>query len=112
MPIIKSAKKRVRQETVRRARNTAFKSQLKTEVKALQTAVDGGKKPEIDKQLSVVYSSIDKAVKKNIYHKNKAAHKKAQAAKLVKESSAKTPTKSVTKKPTAKKAPAKKVTKE
>lgn len=102
MPIIKSAKKRVRVAGKAAARNSKTKRNLKAAVKALHGAIkSGGKKT--DKQLKKAHSTIDTAVKKNVIHKNKAARKKSQAAKAAK-SAAGVTKKSVAKKPTAKKA--------
>jgi small subunit ribosomal protein S20 len=104
MPIIKSAKKRVRVAEKANAKNLRSKRLLRNSVKSLKTAITGGNaKLIVDKQRKV-QSEIDKAVKKNLMHKNKAARKKAQLAKQVK-------TASTIKKPVAKKASAKKNTK-
>lgn len=82
MPIIKSAKKRVRVAAKATARNSRTKRSLKTAVKALHSAVSGGK--GVTKELKKAQSAIDKAVKKNVIHKNKAARKKSQLAKAAK----------------------------
>jgi small subunit ribosomal protein S20 len=73
MPIIKSAKKR--QKTARKAtvRNFKTKRRLKTAIKNLT-------KSTTLKNFSVVQSNIDKAAKKHIIHKNKAARLKRKTA--------------------------------
>lgn len=102
MPIIKSAKKRVRVAHKATVRNVRTKRTLKTAVKDLQKALtSGGKKA--DEALRDAQSAIDVAAKKNVIHKNKAARKKSQLAKLAKANKI-TPAK----KPTVKKTPAKK----
>lgn len=83
MPIIKSAIKRARQETVRRARNDVTKRAVKQEYKTLVKMVET-KDKKVQEQLNKVQSTLDTAVKKNIIHKNKAARKKASASKLAK----------------------------
>lgn len=118
MPIIKSAKKRVRTANKAAVRNAKAKRSLKSAVKAFQAAIDGGSKAKIAKTLSEAQSAVDVAAKKNIIHKNKAARKKAQLAKQAKSadkspkrqaSAEKTPPKkAVTKKPAAKKSATKK----
>lgn len=118
MPIIKSAKKRVRTTAKASTRNSKTKRSLKTAVKAFHASITGGTKDASEKQ-SKAQSEIDKAVKKNVMHKNKAARKKSQLAKAAKAAGAKPATKKVAakkttakpataKKPAAKKAPAKK----
>lgn len=83
MPIIKSAIKRARQNHVRRARRQPFKTHMKTMMRKMTDLVKEGKKDEAGKLLAVVYKSIDTAAKKNIIHKNNAARKKSQMAKLI-----------------------------
>lgn len=108
MPIIKSAKKRVKVAAKATARNSVTKRRLREALKAFQTSLKGGKSADINKAKSEVDSAIDTAAKKNIMHKNKAARKKAQVASAAKKAGAK-PAKATAKKPaTAKKAPAKK----
>jgi ribosomal protein S20 len=77
MPILKSAKKALR-ASVRKA---GFNQQVKSRVKSASDAVK--KKPSME-ALSAAYSAIDKAVKRKVFHKNKAARLKGQLAKLVK----------------------------
>ena len=90
MPIIKSAKKRVRVAHKAAVRNSKTKRSLKTALKALAA------KPSSDNHSSA-QSNIDKAVKKGLIHKNKAARMKKQAAATAKAAGVKR---------TAKKAPA------
>lgn len=115
MPIIKSAKKRVKVAHKATARNTKTKRTFRTAVKAFQASLTSGK--NAPKTLSEAQSSIDKAVKKGVLHKNAAARKKSQLAKKAKAAGVKTvgtakkaaPAKpAAAKKPVAKKAPAKK----
>lgn len=129
MPIIKSAKKRVKVARKATVRNSKTKRSLRVAIKAFQTAVTGGKKTAGDTH-SKAQSAIDKAAKKGVMHKNKAARKKKQLAAQAKaagvkptvgtkKTAAKKPAvkkaapakKTVAKKPAAKKAPAKKTTK-
>ena len=105
MPIIKSAKKRVRVAKKAAVRNTKTKRSLKDALKAFHRAVTGGKKDAKELQ-SKAQSALDKAVKKGVLHKNKAARKKSQAAKTAKAGAS--ASKTTAKKPAAKKAPVKK----
>jgi small subunit ribosomal protein S20 len=103
MPIIKSAKKRVRTATKAAVRNSKTKRSLRTAFKGF------GSKPSSASH-SEVQSNLDKAVKKGVIHKNKAARLKKQAAKRAKAAGVK-PAKATPKKaaaPVKKAAPAKK----
>lgn len=96
--------KRMRQETVRRARNRQVKDVLRTELKALSNAVVAGNKAKAGEQLQRAQSQLSRAVKKNLIHKNTAARKLAQLNTLAKSINAKVV-------PAAKKASAKPATK-
>ncbi len=80
MPIIKSAKKRVKVATKATIRNSKTKRSLKAAVKAFGSALAATDKKKAVKALDKVQSELDRAAKKGILHKNKAARKKAQAA--------------------------------
>lgn len=102
MPIIKSAIKRMRQTTKRRARNVTAKRDLKGAVKAFLAKPDA-------KNLSAAQSELDTMVKKNLLPKNTAARRKAQLARVAKEAGVKTgvTAKKAAAKPAAKKPAAK-----
>jgi small subunit ribosomal protein S20 len=113
MPIIKSAKKRVRTANKAAVRNSKTKRSLKTALKAFHQAIAGSKK-DATAEHRKAQSALDSAGKKRVMHKNKVARKKSQLSKVAKAAgvnphtaSAKKP---VTKKPATKKAPAKKPT--
>jgi ribosomal protein S20 len=101
MPIIKSAKKRVKVARKAAVRNSKTKRNLKTALKAFTS------KPTATAH-STSQSNLDKAVKKGIMHKNKANRLKKQLAARAKAAGVK-PTKAV-KKPAAAKPVAKKTT--
>ena len=110
MPIIKSAKKRVKVANKAAVRNSKTKRSLKTSMKAFTAAITG-KDKKADVALSKVQSDIDKAAKKGIMHKNKAARKQAQLAKAAKAAGVKPAAKAKATKPVAapkKASPAKK----
>jgi small subunit ribosomal protein S20 len=81
----KSAKKRIEINKRNRLRNKYYKTSVRTLIKLFfanleiyktsQTVEDKKKVQEI---LNSVYSLIDKGTKKNIFHKNLAARKKAK----------------------------------
>jgi small subunit ribosomal protein S20 len=74
MPIIKSAKKALRQTKKRTAANKAMKRELKAEIKKVSVSGD-------QKSVSQIYSMLDKLAKKHVFHKNKAARIKSKIAK-------------------------------
>lgn len=78
MPNIKSAKKRVKVTATKTLRNKMFKSQMKTTVKKFNAAVESGDKAAAAEAYKAAVIVVDKAVKRNIIHKNAAAHKKSQ----------------------------------
>jgi small subunit ribosomal protein S20 len=85
MPIIKSAKKRVKQSEKARKRNYPVRTKMKTGIKKVLDAVKDGDKKKAEDLLSKAYKIIDTAAKKNIIHKNNAARKKSMLARRVDE---------------------------
>jgi len=111
MPIIKSAKKRVRTAQKGSIRNSRTRRNLKDSIKIFDAVLAKGKTKEVNTALQNAYSAIDTAVKKNVIHKNSAAKKKSKLASSMKSKKIKltAKTKKVpAKKPVTKKAPAKK----
>ena len=78
MPNIKSAKKRVLVTDKKNAQNKSANSALKTTLKKFDAAVAEGNRAEADSAYKVAVQAVDKAVAKNLIHKNKAARKKSQ----------------------------------
>ena len=83
MPIIASAKKRVKTAEKAAIRNSKTKRTLKGALKAFHKALTGGSK-ETKKLQSKAQSALDTAAKKGVMHKNKVARKQAQVAKAAK----------------------------
>ncbi len=77
MPNIKSAKKRVLIAEVRRERNMAVKTKMKTQLKKFATAVEAGDKEAAAKELQASVSVLDKTAGKGIIHRNAAARHKS-----------------------------------
>jgi ribosomal protein S20 len=117
MPIIKSAKKRVRVAEKAAIRNSKTKRAMKTALKAFGVAVAGGAATAavLHERHAAATSNVDKATKKNLIHKNKAARIKSKLArdakaaataekpKTAKQAAPKAATKSPAKKPAASK---------
>ena len=78
MPIIKSAKKKLKQDKKREIQNKKYLVNYKKAVKNLSKKTKNKKDA-----LKSVYSLIDKAAKKKLIKKQKAARLKSRAAKLV-----------------------------
>jgi small subunit ribosomal protein S20 len=74
MPITKSAKKALRQDRRRAISNRLTRQQLKRAMAQIK------KKPP--KDLTEIYRLLDRAAKKGIIHKNKAARLKSRLAKI------------------------------
>lgn len=101
MPIIKSAKKRVRVATKATIRNSKTKRSLKAAIKAFGQALKSTDKKQAVTALDKVQSELDKAAKKGVIHRNKAARKKAQAARAAKAAGTPAPAKTKAAKPKA-----------
>ena len=78
MPNHKSAEKRVRQSEKRRTINRAHRTKVRTYIKKLRAALEGGKGEDIQKVLPETISVIDKSVQKGVLHKNAAARYKSR----------------------------------
>jgi small subunit ribosomal protein S20 len=83
MPNIKQQKKRVRIAAQERLENLRYGSTVKTLTRRLRTAVDDGNQDTIASAHRELVRWIDKAASRGALHRNTAARKKAQAAKLV-----------------------------
>lgn len=125
MPIIKSAKKRVKVTKKATIRNVKTKRSLKAALKNFHASLTGKGAAEAHAKAQ---SNLDKAGKKGVMHKNKVARKKKQLAAAAKKAGVKTTSgvkatkkatpakkaapktaaKKTSAKPAAKKAPAKK----
>lgn len=77
MPVTKSAKGALKQSKRRRGENLRVEKNLKSAIKAFRITPTPA-------NLTKAYSSIDRAAKVHVIHKNKAARLKSSLAKLVK----------------------------
>ncbi|NUP75645.1 MAG: 30S ribosomal protein S20 [Sinomonas sp.] len=83
MANIKSQKKRILTNEKARQRNMAVKSELKTLIRAVNTAVEAADKDRAAAALLRASKKLDKAVSKGVIHKNQAANRKSGIAKKV-----------------------------
>ena len=87
----KSAEKRIRTNERNRLQNRFYKSSVRTltkkflkDLEVYKDSKNPEQKEKLTKMLGSVYSLIDKATKRNVFHKNTAARKKAQLAAYLK----------------------------
>ncbi|MEV8040290.1 30S ribosomal protein S20 [Arthrobacter sp. NPDC080082] len=83
MANIKSQKKRILTNEKARLRNNAVKSELKTAIRAVNTAVASEDKDAASAALVSASRKLDKAVSKGVLHKNNAANRKSAISKKV-----------------------------
>jgi small subunit ribosomal protein S20 len=87
MPNIKQQKKRVRVAAEQRLENLRYRSTIKTLAKRLEAAVHDGDSAAVDAEHRNLVKLIDRAVSRGALHRNAAARKKAQAARVASGSS-------------------------
>ena len=81
MPNIKSSVRSVKTDAERRAKNFAVRSTVKTATRKTLEAISGKQADEAKTLLTTAVSTIDKAAKKGVIHKNAAARKKSRLMK-------------------------------
>nr|YP_008519831.1 ribosomal protein S20 [Microchloropsis salina]AGI99185.1 ribosomal protein S20 [Microchloropsis salina]AHX25482.1 30S ribosomal protein S20 [Microchloropsis salina] len=91
MANIKSAKKRVRVGERNRKMNRFYKSNIKTlvkkyrlSIKTFETTRDVETYETLQTLISKIYSKIDKAAKKKVFHLRKAARQKSRISNVLK----------------------------
>jgi small subunit ribosomal protein S20 len=82
------ARKRAKQNTVRRLRNHSQRSSVRTAIKKLEAAIETGDQAQAKDAYQESASIIDKATVKGLHHKNRAARLKSRLNKRVKEMAA------------------------
>ena len=80
MPQHKSAEKRVRQTAKRRAHNRYYKVMMRNALKAVRSA---GTEEELIEKARVATRVLDRLAVKGIIHKNYAANRKSQMARMI-----------------------------
>jgi small subunit ribosomal protein S20 len=83
MPNIKQQEKRVHTAARERLQNLHYRSTVKTFTRRLRDAVDAGDASKVEDEHRALVRWIDKAASNGAIHRNTAARKKAQAARLV-----------------------------
>jgi small subunit ribosomal protein S20 len=82
MANIRQQKKRIRIAGVERVENLRYRSTIKTLTKRLTAAVEGGDTDGAETEHRNLVKWIDRAVARGALHRNTAARKKSQAARL------------------------------
>ena len=83
MPNIKQQEKRVRLAARQRTENLRWRSTAKTLMRRLREAADGGDAAAVGERHRELVSWLDKAASRGKLHRNTAARRKSQAAKLL-----------------------------
>ena len=82
MANIKQQKKRVRIQARQRLENLRYRSTIKTLTKRLEAAAGAGDAEQIAVEHRELVRTIDRAATRGALHRNTAARKKSQAAKI------------------------------
>ena len=85
MPNTTSAKKRLRQNVIRRTRNRSLKSVVRKHMRQVREAVAAGNVEEAESGFRVAAKHLDRAGAKNVIHPNKAARHKSRLQTLIKQ---------------------------
>jgi small subunit ribosomal protein S20 len=83
MPNIRQQEKRVRSAARQRLENLRYRSTIKTLARRLEAAVADGDAEGVAAEHRELVRMIDRAAVRGAIHRNAAARKKAQAARLV-----------------------------
>jgi small subunit ribosomal protein S20 len=84
MPNTASAKKRMRQDSVRRARNRATKSGLRTQLRKVREAITAKDAETSQTEFRTLVQKLDKAARKKVIHPNRAARTKSRLSHAIK----------------------------
>ncbi len=76
----KSAEKAARQADKHRARNVALRSRMRSAIRGVTSAIEGGNKETATASYKTAVPVIDALVNKQIVHRNKAARHKSRLA--------------------------------
>ena len=84
MPNTSSAKKRMRQDSVRRLRNRATKSNLRGQLRKVREAIAAKKLEDSEKEFKTLVQKLDRAAGRNVIHANVAARTKSRLSAAIK----------------------------
>ena len=78
------ARKRAHQSQSRRRHNASFRSMVRTYIKKIDTAIQGGEQEAATTAYNTAVPVIDRMADKGIIHKNKAARHKSRLNSAIK----------------------------
>ena len=84
MPNTASAKKRMRQDAVRRARNRSVKSTLRTQARKVREAITAKDLEKSQTEFRSLVRKLDRAAAHNVIHRNTAARTKSRLSSAIK----------------------------
>jgi small subunit ribosomal protein S20 len=84
MPNTASAKKRMRQDAVRRARNRSTKSSLRTQLRKVRETIAAKKADESVTEFRTLARKLDQAAASKVIHPNRAARTKSRLSRAIK----------------------------
>ena len=84
MPNTASAKKRMRQDSVRRARNRSTKSGLRTQIRKVREAIKAKKLDLSEAEFKTLVIKLDQAARNKVIHANAAARTKSRISHAIK----------------------------
>ena len=83
MPILKSAKKALRQSKHRKVLNLQYKKKMKEPIKQMKKLLAEKKIEEAKKLLPQIYKALDKSAKHGTIKKNTASRKKSRLTLMI-----------------------------
>ncbi len=84
MPNTPSAKKRMRQDAVRRSRNRSTKAALRNQLKKTRAAIVAKNVDDAEKEFKSLSIKLDKAARAKVIHANAAARTKSRVSHAIK----------------------------
>jgi small subunit ribosomal protein S20 len=84
MPNTASAKKRMRQDAVRRARNRSTKSSLRTQLRKVRETIAAKKADESVTEFRTLVKKLDQAAASKVIHPNRAGRTKSRLSRAIK----------------------------
>ena len=83
MPNNATAKKRLRQSFVKRARNRGIKSAVRSQIRVVDEAIGAGDLEKAEKEFVAAASQLDKAGARRVFHPNTASRYKSRLAQRI-----------------------------
>ena len=84
MPNTASAKKRMRQDVIRRSRNRSTKSSLRTQLRKVRELIAAKDLEKSQAEFRALVTKLDKAAAHNVIHPNRAARTKSRLSRAIK----------------------------